>query len=145
MGYDITYAAAGADTDKSWYHEAVIQDVLAFARSTGTVKTDAGQIAGVGGQDKVAVAHGHKGQQQLGLKTKAEAKGNNRRQCGCLAVHKLGDKHKHQSVRPGISRHHACQFPLDETKVGMEKAVSHPGHAKNGKDGDHPSLEDGAT
>ena len=40
----ITHAAAGDNANEAWYHEAVVENVLANLGGAGTVKADTGQI-----------------------------------------------------------------------------------------------------
>ena len=81
----------------------------------------------------------------LGGQAKAEPQGNHRRKGRSLAVDQLGNDDQHNGIRPGIVCNHGGKVGLDDLKVGVEKAVCHPGHAKNRENGHHARLEYGAV
>lgn len=141
MGYDITYAAAGADTDKSWYHEAVIQDVLAYARSTGTVKTDAGQIGRVRRQEKVAVAGRDKGQDDHRINTYPQSHRHHNSYCRCLRIYQLGGKERDECIGPWIIRYRISEYLLQNGHVIGKIRICHPGNTINGYERYHTGSE----
>ena len=50
------YATAADNADKTGYHKAVIQNVLAYFRRARTVETDTSQVGRICRQEEVAVA-----------------------------------------------------------------------------------------
>ncbi len=55
-----TYATAADNTDKTGYHKAVIQNVLANFRRARTVETDTSQVGRISRQEEVTVTRADK-------------------------------------------------------------------------------------
>ena len=54
-GKQVGHDGGRDDTDEAWHHERVVQQVLAYHRSARPVKVDRGDVAGIVGDEEVAI------------------------------------------------------------------------------------------
>ena len=85
----------------------MVDDEFADASGAGAVETDAGQIAGIGRQDEVAVAGGDEGQHHQGIYTEADTQGSHGGDGGGLAVNELGDDKQDDGIGPWFGGHNS--------------------------------------